>query len=52
LETKILKFALKKLGHCFRARIVAMIAKFPGIFGFSSFYPIVLAGSDAIIVPD
>ena len=29
-----------------------MVAKFPGMIGFSSFYPIVLAGSDAIIVPD
>jgi hypothetical protein len=28
-----------------------MIAKFPGFSGFSSFYPIVLAGSEAIVAP-
>lgn len=29
-----------------------MVAKFPALMSFSSFYPIVLAGSDALITQD
>jgi hypothetical protein len=29
-----------------------MVAQFPGFSGFSSYYPIVLASSDALIVPE
>ena len=47
------KLCVKSLGHCFKARVVAMVRRFPTFHKFTSFYPLVKkAKSSVMVAPD